>query len=212
MKVYIGPYASYFGPYQIAEKLMFWRDPDDDRVSELGDKLSEVKWLKRLCDWVYSKRERTVRVHVHDYDAWNADKTIAMIVLPLLKKVQESKHGAPRVDDEDVPDELKSTSAPPLTQEQIDCGHTDENWFKRWEWVIGEVVWTFEQHTTDWEEQYYSGKCDLMIQKVDGTEFSQLVQGPDHTFKVDEEGKSKHEKRMENGMRLFAKYYGSLWT
>ena len=40
------------------------------------------------------------------------DHTLAMIIVPMLKQLKETKHGAPFVDDEDVPEELKSTSAP----------------------------------------------------------------------------------------------------
>ncbi len=41
------------------------------------------------------------------------DYTLSHIVVPMLKQLKETKHGAPFVDDEDVPEELKSTSAPP---------------------------------------------------------------------------------------------------
>jgi len=30
MKVYIGPYKDWFGPYQLAEKLMFWVPKEKD--------------------------------------------------------------------------------------------------------------------------------------------------------------------------------------
>ena len=31
MKVYIGAYTTYWGPYQIAEKLLFWMNKHEDR-------------------------------------------------------------------------------------------------------------------------------------------------------------------------------------
>jgi hypothetical protein len=38
-----------------------------------------------------------------------------------------------------------------------------------------------------------------------------MVNGPNHTFEVDTEGMKKHEARIDNGIMLFAKYYGGLW-
>ena len=35
MKVTIGKYVDWFGPFQLAEKLLFWMDKDDDRVYNL---------------------------------------------------------------------------------------------------------------------------------------------------------------------------------
>ena len=37
MKVYIGPYKNWFGPYQLAEKVLFWLDSQDERVHKLGE-------------------------------------------------------------------------------------------------------------------------------------------------------------------------------
>ena len=40
MKVFIGDYVNFFGPYQIAEKILFWKDKyEDDIVHDFG------KWL-----------------------------------------------------------------------------------------------------------------------------------------------------------------------
>ena len=42
MKIIIGPYKNYFGPYHLAEKLMFWvpKKKDklyDDQVEKFGE-------------------------------------------------------------------------------------------------------------------------------------------------------------------------------
>ena len=75
---------------------------------------------------------------------------------------------------------------------------------------MDEMIWAFEQDTNDWEEKYYSGVIDMLKQEVEGGCF-RLVDGPNHTFKVDEEGIKKHHERINNGRRLFAKYYDGLW-
>ena len=152
MKIYIGPYKNWVGPYQIAEALCFWAKPVKDEydmeskpkwVHDFGTWLShgttkeeivESKnapetWLLKLCQWIESKRNRVSYIKIDKYDTWSMDHTLAMIVLPMLKQLQATKHGAPNVDDEDVPEELKSTSAPAKEKEY----DTDGNHFKRWD-------------------------------------------------------------------------------
>ena len=36
MKVYLSNYINYIGPYQLAEKLLFWKDKDSSQVNDLG--------------------------------------------------------------------------------------------------------------------------------------------------------------------------------
>jgi hypothetical protein len=38
-----------------------------------------------------------------------------------------------------------------------------------------------------------------------------MVDGPNHTAKFDVEGYQAHSKRIDNGLRLFGKYYRGLW-
>lgn len=224
MKVYIGPYVNYIGPFQIAEKILFWKDrnklnetdpmephPDSDAIHNLGLFLEKIPGLVKFCQWYNGTKKRRIKVHIDGYDTWSADNTLAFIIVPVLKALKENKMGAPNVDDEDVPDHLKSTAAPPLSEEDKNCGIPDLNHFNRWKWVLDEMIWTFEQHSTDWEEQYYSGVSDFKFEKMDDG-FSQMVHGPNHTFKVDREGMDKHRARMENGRKLFAKYYECLWS
>lgn len=222
MKVYIGKYPGWFGPYQLAEKLLFWVKRDDDNpvdpVHKFGTWLSEKKdgsptALTRVMHWIHKKNKRRIYVKVDNYDCWSADHTLALIITPVLKKLKENKHGAPYIDDEDVPEELRSTSCRELTEEEKNYGHTDDNHFDRWDYVLDEMIWAFEQHAIgeDWKEQFYSGEHDIRLEKVENTNFSCMVKGPNDTFKIDEEGIKKHEDRMANGRRLFAKYYNCLW-
>jgi len=210
MKIFLGPYKNFVGPYQIAEGILFWKNKDSDMVEKLGDWLATNKdgtdsALYRFCRWVDSYKERKINICIDDYDVWSMDHTLAMIIVPMLKELSKNKYGAPFIDDEDVPLELQTISAPALSEEQKNSGDTDENWIPRWEWVLNEMIWTFEQHSSNWEEQYYSGESDLLFD--DGV----MKKGPNDTFTVDEKGVAVHRERMNNGRRLFAKYYEALW-
>jgi hypothetical protein len=132
-----------------------------------------------------------------------------MLVHPLLLKLKETKHGAPYVDDEDVPEHLRSTAAPPKKDEW----DTDDNHSNRWDWVLDEMIWAFEQCAKEdtGDDQFYSGEVDWKFEKEEDGKYSRMEYGPNHTFKVDEEGKKAHYERIKNGHRLFGKYYFSLW-
>jgi len=156
-------------------------------------------------------------VKIDRWDTWSMDHTLGQIALPMLKQLKAAKHGAPFVDDEDVPDELKSTSAPPKENEW----DTDENHFKRWDWAMDEMIFAFECKNDDsWQDAFRSGEHDITWVPVDrdGNEvakgehkYYQMGKGPNDTYKCDYEGMKKVEERIQNGFRLFGKYYQALW-
>jgi hypothetical protein len=217
MKVYIGPYVDWIGPYQIAEKILFWMDKDnDDRVHKFGNWLAgndNESVLSKLCTWIHTKQKRDISIRIDRYDTWGMDSTLAHIILPMLKQLKEDKHGAPFTDDKDVPKELRSTSAPKKEHKW----DTDDNHFKRWDWVLDEMIWAFEQKTIDWEQQFYSGEHDILWIPSDqldekGEPLTHAMEkGPKDTFNIDMDGMKKHQKRMKNGFALFGKYYEGLW-
>lgn len=241
MRVKIGKYTNYVGPYQIADKVFFWVEkyPEllgaekcaayekrwDYRAKEwfseflyygfqkkdpnnkyLEDNRKET-WFARLLSWIYKKQKRTIKVHIDAWDTWSMDHTLAYIITPMLKQLKETKHGAPFVDDEDVPEELKSTSAPPKENEY----DTDANHFKRWDYVLDEMIWAFEQNNLDEEPEFW-------IEKPEGMYFEPCEDNPKlTTMKYDKEGKFDHDAynayhdRKANGFRLFGRYYANLW-
>lgn len=227
MKVNIGPYRNFVGPYQIAEMLCFWVKEEKDEIGypkkpdwvhDFGTWLSggeeKDSVLMKLCTWIESKRKRTIKVRIDNYDVWSMDHTLAYIILPMLKKLKDNKHGAGFVDDEDVPEDLRSTNAPPKENEY----DTDANHFKRWDWVLDEMIQAFECKVDDsWEDQYHSGVHDI-VWEVSSTDENgkpklyQMKDGPKNTYKCDYEALEKHGKRNQNGYRLFGKYYSNLWN
>ena len=207
MKVYIGPYKNFWGPYQIAG-LLQKAGVSKKRCNTIGEFLAEKTPLSKLCEWIYSKRKRKIKITIDDYDTWSMDSTLSLIVLPMLKKLKNEKHGTPLVDDVDVPEELRSTNAKPKENE-YDIDDLNES---RWWWVITEIIWAFEQIHPDsnWEDQYHTGEADWILEdREDGN--SELKKGPNHTAEFDQEGFLKHNERISNGLILFGKYFRSLW-
>jgi hypothetical protein len=218
MKVYINNYRDHWlSPYTILEKVFFWREIDYDEP--LIEKLSN--FLLPLCTTLQKVlsvvNPKIDYVKIDRWDTWSMDHTLSYIILPMLKQLQKTKHGSPFVDDEDVPEELKSTSAPPKEHEW----DTDDNHHKRWDYVLKEMIFAFEHKVDDsWEENFRSGEIDMLWVPVDrdGNEipkgdhaYFKMKDGPNHTYKCDYEGMQKVHERMKNGFRLFGKYYEGLW-
>jgi hypothetical protein len=88
-------------------------------------------------------------VHIDYWDTWSMDITLAPIIHPMLIQLKKTQHGAPCTDDDDVPEELRSTSARPKENEW----DTDEFYFERWDWILDEMIFAFDQKTKDkWED------------------------------------------------------------
>lgn len=196
MKVKMSSYPHYIGPYEIAKVLLKF-GASEDRVFAIGEWLSET-WVAKVCEFLQPNQQRSVSVKIEKYDTWNMDSNLAYIIVPMLKQLREQTHGSPLVTDDDVPEEFRSTSAPPVKEEY----DIDDNHFKRWDWVLSEMIWTFEQilPETNWEEKYYSGEATWPWEDKDST------------FKLDRDGFTAHSARIDNGLRLFGKYYRGLWT
>ena len=222
MKVYISKYRyHWYSPYKMLEKILFWKDwenidYDTPWVEKWSDRLTPIaKAIQAVLDFIHPRVEY---VKIDYWDSWSMDHTLSLIVLPMLRQLQATKQGSPFVDDEDVPEELRSTSAPPKVNEW----DTDDNHHKRWEYVLNEMIFAFEHKIDDsWQDKFYSGESDWQWKKLDETVYnpvtkkveglSQMVEGPNHTFKCDYEGMQKVHDRMKNGFRLFGKYYEGLW-
>jgi hypothetical protein len=211
MKVYKNKYRYHWvSPYTICEKICFWREIDYDEpwVKQTNKILEPVMtaWMKFL-DIVHPKVDY---VKIDYWDVWSMDSTLSPIILPMLKKLKEVKHGAPFIDDEDVPERLRSTTKAAIKSKK-NTWDTDCNHFKRFDWVLDEMIWAFEQLCNDdWESQFFSGESDIQwVKNNDGT--STMKRGLKDTRKWDKKGYMKHDARITNGTRLFGKYFRALW-
>lgn len=201
MKVYIGKYVKWWGPYQLAELIPFVSEDTQDKI---GSWLSRT-WVDDVCEWFYSKTKRKIKVRIDDYDTWSMDNTLALIILPMLKQLKETKHGSPLVDDEDLPAHMR---------------HGDPNGYDhwvhyRWEWVLNEMIWAFEKELDDdWEDQFRHGEpvySDTLFDD-DGNDYQQpQITQTNPDYWVDYDKIKEYNARIDNGFRLFGKYYRNLW-
>ena len=159
MKVFIGKYPRWWGPYQIAE--LFQKvGMSENQCDKLGNWIADTK-IYNLCNWVESKRKRKIQVRIDKYDTWSMDVTLSYIIIPMLKQLKETKHSAADVDDKDVPKKLRSTSSPKKKKNEIDRDPAgliarNDNWFARWDWVLDEMIWAFSLNLEEdsWPEKH----------------------------------------------------------
>lgn len=221
MKIYISNYRNHWiSPYTILEKVLFWKDWENIEyetpwVEKWSDRLLPFcKAYQKVLDTIHPKIDY---VKIDRWDTWSMDHTLAKMILPMLKQLQATKHGSPGVDDEDVPDELKSTSAPPKENEY----DTDGNWHKRWDYVLNEMIFAFEKkNDDDWDEEFWSGETGKITWTETGeTFFNPITNKEEKTYQMhasgnrtcDWDAREKMQKRISNGFRLFGKYYEGLW-
>lgn len=196
MKVHIGPYRDWIGPYQIADKIFFWIDrrgiwADDDPRYErwdyklhekVGDWLASTR-LNDFCNWIDKFKKRKVKVRIDPYDTWSMDHTLAIIIHPMLVQLKNTNHGYFSTDPEDAPGIGVETDD--VMQDLYDSAYSSD----RYNFVMDELIWTFDQLANpDSEFKYYN--------EEDGW---------------DMEASKKHQDRINNGLRLFGKYYRALW-
>ena len=210
MKVRIGPYINWWGPYQIAG-LLEHIGVSKDRCYSLGGWLAETP-LNTVCEWVHDKRERKVKVHIDNYDVWSMDSTLAPIILPMLKMLKEKKHGTPiSMPAYEYSSELNGTQvAFDFYAESDDlCSDLGQ---KQWDEIMDKMIFAFESFNNDWEEQFWKQKPELDLDKRPEDEGKIIVP---LRWKVegncDWEGRRMYAERIQEGLDLFGKHFQSLW-
>lgn len=180
MKVYIGPYTRYFGPYDLAE-LLKYVGVSENRRYNIGEWLDST-WLGNSLRKLNDLNKRKINIRIDPYDTWSMDHTLSLIIVPMLIQLKETMHTVGWVDNEDVPEDIRSREDQP---EYV----MDEFTEKKWTYVLDEMIWAFQQSANDDLVTFYD----------------------DETSKFDAEGHEKYQQRVRNGHRLFGKYYQALW-
>jgi len=116
------------------------------------------------------RKNRAEKIEIEPFDTWSMDSTLAMIIHPMLVQLKETTHGYPSE----------------LTEE-------------RWNEILDEMIWAFEQkNKDDWQDNYYGP-------------YKENLNIPGHFEWVDHDGMRKHQERMTAGFKLFGEWYEALW-
>lgn len=215
MYVKIGKYRNWLSTTRF--ELWMEKKGVSEKVSEcIGNIIQPVF---DICWNNLRSQDQNIKVRIDPEDTWNMEYTLSHIILPMLIQFKKDKQGAPFTDDGDVPKKLRSTQSKPWDK---DTGEVDEFHFKRWDYILGEMIFAFENiKDCSWEEKFYSGEHDIYWEKTEKEDtdpitgkkvyLQEMKLGPKNTFEVDKMGFEKYSKRIDNGLRLFGKYYRKLW-
>lgn len=214
MKVKIGPYINWWDPYQLAN-LLTKIGVSKERCEKIGETLSNTK-LMNICLWIYDKRSVKRKVVIDDYDIWNLYESLALIVLPALKKFKENLHGAPSIIEQfNQTSYYSNQSCFDFYSEDDELA--DDAGHQEWKIILDKIIWSFEQiqPDNDWESQFHSGVIDRefipVLNDDKEPDYYQIIKGPNDTHHFDFEGYQKHYKQIVEGFELFGKYYMNLW-
>jgi hypothetical protein len=82
---------------------------------------------------------------------------------------------------------------------------TDSLHFMRWDWVLDEMIWAFEQKVNDEADSQFFDHSEVDCSKNpwDSDSYKKV--------KYDKEGHQAWQDRKANGFRLMGKYFEALW-
>lgn len=156
------------------------------------------------------KGERKVDIKIDNFDTWNLDHTMAMIIYPALLQLKEIKHGLPsefaEVGGEDYNSQQCFDFYSETTSECFALG------VKRWDDVMDKMIWSFQQLCLDnYDDKYHHGEIKLSWSDEDAQGLSTMIdENPaDHWYDV--VGHILHQDRIQEGLDLFGRYYRNLW-
>lgn len=168
---------------------------------------------KTINKWAMDSNDNRVKVHIDNWDIWNADLAIALIVHPLLLKLRESGHYAGFIHDDDVPEELRNGDS-----------NDGDMYFKKSDYILDKMIFAFEHLANpEWEDEYIDIQGDMKFiaidldnNEVDADEYDgeimYRVDMSDVSNHTDDDTIAKINEEIREGLRLFGKYFRTLWT
>lgn len=163
---------------------------------------------------------RRVEVEIEPHDTFSLDHTLAHIILPALLQLKATKMGVPAefadaggadYDSQDSFDFYKETHSEAFDEK---C--------KEWELILDKMIWSFQQIVMDdYEQKYHHGTPEYDWVKTNEKYTNPTNGQTEDTFQMidknpgehwyDAKGHLEHEKRIQEGLELFGKYYRHLW-
>lgn len=155
----------------------------------------------------FNRKGQRVKIEIDNHDTWNMDAALAMIILPMLLQLKETKQGFPSM-----------VSSDKIQPGQLCFDFVEENHpetyledIKKWDDILDKMIWSFQQLVeNNYTELYYHGNPDVEFKKQTSI-LVELVDLNPNGHWYDSEGHALHEERIQEGLDLFGKYYRCLW-
>ncbi len=166
--------------------------------------------------------QRKIDVQIDNFDTWGLDHTLATIILPALIQLKHTKQG--------IPSEFVSRTGSDMDRNYcFDFIKEDENEIfdklcQQWDEVLDKMIWSFLQLSIedDYDSQYHHGKMEIGWEKLPDDLYPNPLTGKKEPLYqmidknpgqhwYDHVGHEEHNKRIQEGLELFGKYYRNLW-
>ena len=176
-------------------------------------KINIQKYPKKSID-------RKVSIEIEHFDTWSLDHTLAMIILPALIQLKDTKQGIPGDFSEVGGEEYSEQDSFDFYKESYNEAFDQR--CKEWEEILDKMIWSFQQIAFDeYDKLYHHGEPHydfvesnrLFPNPVTGKmeKTYQMVDKNPNEHWYDHVGHKLHEERIQEGLELFGKYYRALW-
>lgn len=153
-------------------------------------------------------KDRKIDIRIDKHDTWDMFHTLAMITLPMLKQLKETKHGIPNP----CFAGRHGHETPQYSFKFIDPDEDFKRGVEKWDEILDKMIWSFEQILSDgeWESQFfhYDGEPRHWFEPVEGSTHKLMMS---NLKWFDRHGYIAYAERIQEGLDLFGKYYQSLW-
>ena len=180
-----------------------------------GDKISRLElwfhfkpywWFRDVKYWFRQKLQKWTTGFPHE-ESWDFKSALSNWALPRLKYMKNNLHGYPSCL---IPEEeWKEISA---GKEIVDEGRNirEEYGMKEWNKILDKIIWSFENHENEpmpTEPENYDSRCNMIKYDDGSTEYEHLDDRPWDWTECE-----AHDKKVQEGLDLLAKYYKDLWA
>ena len=181
-------------------------DIEEDKISrlELWFQLKPCWWFRDVKYWLRKKRQKWTTGFPHE-ESWDFKSALANWALPRLKHMKDNFRGYP------------SRLIPEEKLKEMSHGDPNEGWnireeygSKEWNKILGKIIWSFENHDNEpmpTEPENYDPRCNMIKYDDGSTEYEHLDDRPWDLIECE-----AHDKKVQEGLDLFAKYYKDLWS
>jgi hypothetical protein len=173
---------------------------------ELWFQLKPYWWFRDVKYWFRRKRQKWTTGFPHE-ESWDFKSALASWALPRLKYMKDNLHGYPsRLIPEEKWEEISAG------KEIVDEGRNirEEHGMKEWIKILDKIIWSFENHDNEpspTEPENYDSRCNMIKYDDGSTEYEHLDDRPWDWTECE-----AHDKKVQEGLDLFAKHYKDLWS
>ena len=173
---------------------------------ELWFQLKPYWWFRDVKYWFRRKRQKWTTGFPHE-ESWDFKSALASWALPRLKYMKDNLHGYPsRLIPEEKLEEMFEGKE--VVKEGQDI--REEYGMKEWIKILDKIIWSFENHDNEpspTEPENYDSRCNMIKYDDGSTEYEHLDDRPWDWTECE-----AHDKKVQEGLDLFAKYYKDLWS